>query len=101
MSDGWRSTPLLAAGALGFLPRPPLLVPFLFIARSAGEMFFWTLSFGILHFFLIHSRPDISRTWFFLEGLPVRMGFCLDFFLPGGAGGGAGSQQVKAPPPLS
>lgn len=27
----------------------------------------------------------------------MRMGFCLDFSLPGGVGGGAGSQQVKGP----
>ena len=63
----------------------------------SGRNVSWTLSFGILHFFLIHTSPGISRTWFFLEGLPVRMGFCLDFSLPGGVGGGARSQQVKAP----
>lgn len=28
----------------------------------------------------------------------MRMGFCLDFSLPGGVGGEAGSQQVKGSP---
>ena len=28
----------------------------------------------------------------------MRMGFCLDFSLPGGVGGEAGSQQVKVSP---
>ena len=28
----------------------------------------------------------------------MRMGFCLDFSLPGGVGGEARSQQVKPPP---
>lgn len=28
----------------------------------------------------------------------MRMGFCLDFSLPGGVGGGAGSQQVQGSP---
>lgn len=39
IDGGWRSTPLLAVGDLGFL-LVYLLVPFLFIAHSAGEMFF-------------------------------------------------------------
>lgn len=62
---------------------------------------FWTLPFGILHFFLIHTRPGISRTWFFLEGLPVRMGFCLDFSFPGGVGAGLGASRSRAPLPSS
>lgn len=71
-----------------------------FHSTLSGGNVFWTLPFGVLHFFLIHTRPGISRTWFFLEGLPVRMGFCLDFSLPGGVGGGQGASRSRAPPPL-
>lgn len=75
---------------------PPISCPLSFHSTLSGRNVFWTLSFGILHFFLIHTRPGISRTWFFLEGLPVRMVFCLDFSLPEGVGGGLGSSRSRA-----
>ena len=90
--------PLLGCGCLGVSSCPPPC-PLSVHSTLSGRNVSWTLSFGILHFFLIHTSPGISRTWFFLEGLPVRMGFCLDFSLPGGVGGEARSQQVKPPPP--